>query len=133
LTYEIHESPAGILDTITSLVNEERSKVGASTLVRNSALDRASYDHSNNMLEYSFQSHAGFDGSSPSTRAQRQGHEGYVGENIHTTHSAFGAMQAWMNSYGHRQNLLNTDHVEMGVGFDSSNELDNGKWTQLFA
>ena len=133
LNYEIYDSPSDVLDTIASLVNEERAKVGAQVLTRNNTLDRASFVHSQDMLKYDFQSHTGSNGSSPSDRAKGQGHSGYVGENIHTTHGAFNAMQAWMNSYGHRQNLLNSDHVEMGFGYDSLNDLDNGKWTQLFA
>ena len=116
LNYEIHQSPSAVLELVESLVNEERSKVGAQPLSRNGALDQAAGGHSSDMLLNNYQSHTGFNGSSPSTRARNHGHPGYVGENIHTTHSAFTAMQAWMNSSGHRDNLLKDDYVEIGLG-----------------
>ena len=81
------------------------------------------------MLINDFQSHTGSNGSSVSDRVEDAGYEGSAGENIHTTHGAFNAVQAWMNSAGHRENLLNPSHEEIGVG--SANEGNVSKWTYL--
>ncbi|SER15644.1 Cysteine-rich secretory protein family protein [Gracilibacillus ureilyticus] len=37
-------------------------------------------------------------------------------------------VQAWMNSSGHRQNILNGNYTHIGVGYDP----DGYYWTQMF-
>ena len=132
LNYEIYENRTAVGDAIVGLVNQERSEVGASSLRRNNLLDNAAYNHSYDMLTNNFYSHSGSNGSSISDRVSASGYRySTCGENIHITHGAFNAVQAWMNSSGHRRNILRTSFSEIGVGF--ANEDGVAKWTQVFA
>eukprot|EP00551_Chaetoceros_affinis_P002062 CAMPEP_0203661362 /NCGR_PEP_ID=MMETSP0088-20131115/59571_1 /ASSEMBLY_ACC=CAM_ASM_001087 /TAXON_ID=426623 /ORGANISM="Chaetoceros affinis, Strain CCMP159" /LENGTH=376 /DNA_ID=CAMNT_0050524031 /DNA_START=60 /DNA_END=1190 /DNA_ORIENTATION=+ len=75
-------------------------------------------------------SHTGSDGSQPWDRLTTQGYTwSGVAENI-----AFGqttvtqVMNAWMNSPGHRANILNSGYYHFGVAWDTT----TNKWTQVF-
>lgn len=59
-------------------------------------------------------------------RAARFGLERGVGENIAMAKNAAQAMKLWMNSPGHRKNILNPRFHRLGVGFD------RGLYTQAF-
>ena len=97
LSYEIYKDRSAVADTITGLTNQERQEVGVAPLSRNNLLDNAAYNHSYDMLINDFQSHTGSNGSSISDRVEDAGYDwSSVGENIHTTHGAFNAVQAWM-------------------------------------
>ena len=131
LSYEIYKDRSAVADTITGLTNQERQEVGVAPLSRNNLLDNAAYNHSYDMLVNDFQSHTGSNGSSISDRVKDAGYDwSSVGENIHTTHGAFNAVQAWMNSTGHRENMLKPSYEEIGIG--TANEGNVSKWTQVF-
>jgi len=77
-------------------------------------------------------SHTGGDGSTMSQRAQRSGYVGWsrLGENVAAGYPTTAAvMTGWMNSTGHRQNLLDPRFTHLGVG-----QATNGSiyWTQDF-
>ena len=118
-------------EQVVELVNQERTKAGlnAVTLDQNIAsvaLVRAKE------IETSF-SHTRPNGSKFSTALTEQGvtFKG-AGENI-----AWGqkspevVMQAWMNSEGHRANILNKNSTKIGVGY-YQNAAGRNFWTQLF-
>lgn len=66
-------------------------------------------------------------GESFSQRAQRFG-LGWSGENIAQTNGGSAqAVKMWMNSPGHRRNILNQDYTSFAVGYR------NGLYTQVFA
>ncbi|WP_235978147.1 MULTISPECIES: CAP domain-containing protein [Streptomyces] len=117
---------------ILSLVNEERAQAGCPALKASAALDRAAQKYSETMASDGELSHTGPDGS---TVADRVGREGYawsaVGENIAVgQQDARAVMDSWMNSEGHRANILNCSFEELGVGVRHSG---GPWWTQVFA
>lgn len=62
-------------------------------------------------------------------RARRAGYPSPGAENIARGHrSAEAVMQGWMESPGHRENILNCSLTTMGVGVDT----DGWYWTQVF-
>lgn len=116
---------------VVALVNEERAKAGLAPLrVDSKALAAASVRAQE--IERSF-SHTRPDGSSFDS-ALRQSGVSFIGagENI-----AYGqrtpeeVMEGWMNSQGHRANILNKDYTTIGVGYHQ-NSAGTGYWTQLF-
>ena len=92
---------------------------------------RAAKVHSEDMEGRGFFDHFTPEGWSPVDRLQMTGASGYtmVGENV-----AFGqqtpdeVMRAWMNSPGHRANILHPDFTHIGIGVAAGRPY----WTQVF-
>lgn len=106
-------------DQVLTLVNAERAKVGCAPLQLNEQLTVAAYNHSKDMALNNFFSHTGSAGTTLSQRVAAAGYKGsYVGENIAAGYSTPEAvMNGWMNSEGHRRNILNCTYVDIGVGY----------------
>ncbi|EPJ41886.1 hypothetical protein STAFG_1065 [Streptomyces afghaniensis 772] len=116
---------------VLKLVNEERAKVGCSAVAANSALTELAQDYSEDMAARGFFDHTDPDGRTPWDRAEKAGISNLGGENIARGQAdAAAVMDAWMNSPGHRANILNCDFKTLGVGV----ELGSGGpwWTQDF-
>jgi uncharacterized protein YkwD len=113
---------------VFELVNIERAEQGREPLKYNAALETAAQLHAEDMVENDYFSHASQDGRSFSDRADDAGYTGFPGgENIAAgQRSAEQVMNSWMNSDGHRRNILNGDFDEIGVG------LHNNHWVQVF-
>jgi uncharacterized protein YkwD len=112
------------LKLLATLHNEERFKAGCPELQLNSKLIGAAQLHCEWMADNKKMTHEGIKGSMPWTRVQLSGYEyTVVGENI-----AFGyrsprsVMTGWMNSTGHKANILNRNYRDFGVAvsLDSS-------------
>ncbi|MCH0541264.1 CAP domain-containing protein [Streptomyces sp. MUM 203J] len=118
---------AAVLD----LVNKERAKAGCSPVRASKDLGALARAYSTDMAERDFFSHTDPDGNSPWDRAAKAGIEGLGGENIARGQAdAAAVMEAWMNSEGHRANILNCDFNTLGVGVHFA---DGGPWwTQNF-
>lgn len=118
-------------DRILELVNSERTSRGLASLTRNTLLDAAAVTHATDMRNSGFFSHTGSDGSSVSDRAAAAGYRWTaIGENIGQGDiTAEAMMDLWMNSDGHRANILNTKFTELGVGIDDSGST---LWVQVF-
>ncbi|WP_372478056.1 CAP domain-containing protein [Streptomyces barringtoniae] len=102
---------------VLKLVNEERAKVGCSALTVNSSLTRLAESFSDDMAARDFFDHTDPDGKTPWDRAAAAGITGLGGENIARGQAdAAAVMQAWMDSPGHRANILNCDFKTLGVG-----------------
>ncbi|GAA2226028.1 CAP domain-containing protein [Streptomyces amakusaensis] len=116
---------------VLALVNEERAKVGCSPVGFDSSLARLAGDFSSDMAARGFFSHTDPDGDTPWDRAERAGVTNLGGENIARGQADAGAvMNSWMNSEGHRANILNCDYKTLGVGVHLG---DGGPWwTQNF-
>lgn len=118
-------------DRILELVNSERGSRGLTALTQNALLAAAADAHAGDMAANSFFSHTGSDGSSVSARATAAGYVwSSIGENIgqgDLTPQAM--MNLWMNSDGHRANILNSDYTELGVGVNGSGGT---LWVQVF-
>jgi hypothetical protein len=104
---------------VIELVNQERAKNGLGPVWENGALTNVAESYALYMATANFFSHTGLDGSSLSSRAGAAGYTGWtwLGENIaagQTTPDA--VFQAWMNSPGHRANILSDKAREIGIG-----------------
>ncbi|MFD3869303.1 CAP domain-containing protein [Streptomyces sp. NPDC058623] len=113
-----------------ALVNLERAKAGCAALTVNDKLTTAAQNHSQDMASHSNMSHTGSDGSDPGQRITRAGYAwSTYGENV-----AYGygspeqVMNGWMNSPGHKKNILNCSFKEIDVGLAQPNSY----WTQAF-
>ncbi|WP_320773652.1 CAP domain-containing protein [Streptomyces sp. CRN 30] len=116
---------------VLALVNEERATAGCSPVSANSALAQLASAFSKDMASRGFFDHTDPDGNSPWDRAGALGITGLGGENIARGQAtAEAVMEAWMNSPGHRANILNCDFTTLGVGV----HLGEGGpwWTQDF-
>jgi uncharacterized protein YkwD len=116
---------------VLKLVNEERSKVGCSALSANSSLAELAQEFSEDMAARGFFDHTDPDGATPWDRATKAGISDLGGENIARGQTdAAAVMEAWMNSPGHRANILNCDFKTLGAGvhFGSGGPW----WTQDF-
>jgi uncharacterized protein YkwD len=131
--------PESLIQVVNE-TNHQRNLHGCPPLTLNQQLVTAGQGHSNDMALNDFFSHTGSDGSSPWDRIQATGYKySLAAENIAAGYSTPQAVvQGWMNSAGHRQNILNCDLEEIGVGYRNL-ENDSGQvnyhhyWTQVFA
>ncbi|MGW9368693.1 CAP domain-containing protein [Streptomyces xanthophaeus] len=117
---------------VLSLVNKERKAAGCDPLTANAKLSAAARAYSDTMARSGVMSHTGPDGSTMTSRVEAAGYAwSRLGENIARGQSdADAVMNAWMNSSGHRANILNCDFREIGVGLHKG---DGGPWwTQNF-
>ncbi|WP_432092693.1 CAP domain-containing protein [Streptomyces sp. bgisy100] len=117
---------------VLQLVNQERASAGCSPLTSNPKLTDAADKYSDVMARSGVMSHTGPDGSSMTDRVEAEGYAwSAIGENIaQGQQDADAVMDAWMNSSGHRANILNCDFKEIGIGV---HEGDGGPWwTQDF-
>ncbi|NED83848.1 CAP domain-containing protein [Streptomyces sp. SID11233] len=116
---------------VLSLVNQERAKVGCSPVTASGSLASLAQNFSDDMAARGFFDHTDPDGKTPWDRAAKAGVDGLGGENIARGQAdAQAVMDAWMNSDGHRANILNCDYKTLGVGvhFGSGGPW----WTQDF-
>ncbi|MFD9724317.1 CAP domain-containing protein [Streptomyces sp. NPDC059072] len=123
-------APSGSAAAVLSLVNQERAAAGCPALTLNAKLTRAAQDHSADMAAHGNMSHTGSDGSDPGTRITRAGYTwSSYGENVAYGYSTpEKVMEGWMNSPGHRANILNCSFKEIGIGLAQPNSY----WTQDF-
>lgn len=98
-------------------VNRERSAAGCAPLASDATLDSAADLHAEDMAANDYFSHTSLDGRSPTDRAAEQGYRGGVGENIAAGYpDVASVMEGWMNSEGHRANILNCGYDVIGIG-----------------
>jgi uncharacterized protein YkwD len=117
---------------VVELVNKRRAEVGCGRLRVDYRLARTSVFHSRDMAKNDYFSHTGEDGSSPWDRAKRQGYTQPSGENLAAGHqTAAEVVQGWMDSAGHRKNIVNCDHKAVGVGLARGGSYGM-YWTQMF-
>ncbi len=114
---------------VLDLVNSERAKAGCSPVQAQAQLTAAAQKHSEDMATQKYFSHNSLDGRSPWDRIRAEGYTySQAGENIAMGYStATAVMNGWMNSSGHRANILNCSFTEIGIGYDQR------YWTQDFA
>jgi uncharacterized protein YkwD len=121
---------------VVLLMNAERTERGLAPLRVQSKLDAAAGAHSSDMADHNYFSHTGLDGSTVTARIKRQGYSpSTAGENIAAGYGTPEAVvEAWMNSSGHRANILGTSYTDVGAGFAYNAASDYGSyWTAVFA
>ena len=109
-------------DQVMEIVNQKRWDNGQlPPLKRQSLLDNSSETHSFNMGDRDFFAHCDLDtGDLPVDRIADAGYWPFsaAGENIAAGYSsAAEVMTAWMNSPGHRANILSSNYKELGIGY----------------
>ncbi|WP_367136577.1 MULTISPECIES: CAP domain-containing protein [Streptomyces] len=118
---------------VTALTNAERAAAGLRPLAEDHRLAAAAQAHSDDMVARDFYAHTSPEGSEPWDRARAAGapHPG-IGENIACgQRSAAEVVQGWMNSPGHRANILKPDFAYIGIGYATGSSAGT-YWTQLF-
>jgi uncharacterized protein YkwD len=119
---------------VLAATNAARFKAHCDPLRLNSKLRAAAESHTTDMATKGYFDHIGSDGSDPPTRMRRAGYDPNMGwaENIAWGYPTVQAvMSGWMNSAGHRANILNCSLHSIGIG---AARASNGAlyWTQDF-
>ncbi|MFV0389230.1 MAG: CAP domain-containing protein [Pyrinomonadaceae bacterium] len=120
-----------------SLVNDIRIKQGLKELVWSDKAAEVARVHSENMAKYNFFSHVGLDGALIDARASNGGLDNWrsIGENIAYCMGfdspADFVVERWMLSPGHKENILNKNWQQSGIGMAKT---EDGMYffTQIF-
>jgi uncharacterized protein YkwD len=121
----------GVEAAVLALVNQARAAAGCGAVTADPALAAVARAHSADMRDRGYFSHTSPEGLSPFDRAEQSGIDYSRAENI-----AFGqadaaaVMEAWLESPGHRANILDCELTKLGVGVAEG--TGGPWWTQLF-
>ena len=119
---------------IFDMVNQVRAENGLAALAWDDGLAALARAHSEDMIKRGFFDHVNPDGLGPDGRADAAGISYYmISENISAGDASPEViMDGWMNSPGHRGNILDPEATRLGVGVVLGGEL-GVYWTQCFA
>ncbi|MEU0008748.1 sigma-70 family RNA polymerase sigma factor [Streptomyces sp. NPDC006314] len=131
-TPQEQSAPADTVGQVVALVNKERAAVGCGPLTEDRQLEEAAQSHSDDMAARTFFDHTNPDGADPARRITEAGYRWSTeGENIaQGQQTAEAVMESWMNSPGHRANILNCSFKDIGVGVHKG--AGGPWWTQDF-
>jgi uncharacterized YkwD family protein len=115
-------------EQVAQLVNQERAKNGLPALVHRADIKNVAEKKAMDMINSNYFSHTSPNYGSPFDMLKTFGITyRSAGENIAKGQkSPQEVMNAWMNSSGHRANILNRSYNSIGVGYY------NGAWVQMF-
>ncbi|KAB8316380.1 CAP domain-containing protein [Tolypothrix campylonemoides VB511288] len=104
---------------VFELTNQERAKNGLPPLKANAELNYAADKYAEEMSKRGVLSHTGSDGSKAWDRAEAVGYEAQMmGENIAAgQRTPEQVVKGWMDSPGHRANILRSQYTDIGIGF----------------
>lgn len=110
-------------DEVVALTNERRTQAGLLPLSLNSTLSQAAQAKGADMLNKGYWAHVAPDGTQPWAFFTNFGYKyKYAGENLaRDFSSASSAVEAWMNSPSHKENLLSSKYKEIGIGVVEGN------------
>ena len=121
--------PPSQTQQVFALVNQARAQAGCKALADDPRLDTAAQQHSDDMADRDYFSHTTPEGVTFDKREEAAGYPSPGGENIAAGQSsAQQVMTAWMNSSGHRANILNCSFAAIGIGLNTHGWY----WTQDF-
>lgn len=99
------------------LLNADRAAAGLPALRWNQALANLGQNYAKDMIQRNFFAHNDPDGRTPFDRMKAAGISyRYAGENLAINRDVASAEKAFMNSAGHRANILNKNYTEVGIG-----------------
>jgi uncharacterized protein YkwD len=127
----IQQSPTA--QAVFDLVNSERAARGLAPMTYDTKLELAAQRHSEDQARSERMSHTGSDGSTMVQRIDRVGFAWRsAAENVAYGYDSPAAVMAgWMNSDGHRRNILSSNtHIGVGVAYGTDGRP---YWTQVFA
>lgn len=115
---------AQVEQAIYNIVNEERTKMGLSPLAYNSTMEKYARIKSQDMGDKNYFSHEDLNGNMITSKMEADGvsyrawgeNIAYIGGSVDANTLAQQFMTNWMNSAGHRANILSTDFDSIGVG-----------------
>ncbi|MDF2591091.1 MAG: hypothetical protein K0S75_557 [Clostridia bacterium] len=118
---------------VVKLVNAERAKQGLQPLTENWQLSRVARYKSADMAAKNYFSHTSPTYGSPFRMMESFGIKySSAGENIaYGQKTPQSVMTAWMNSPGHRSNIMSPSYTQIGVGY-ATNKGGTPYWTQMF-
>lgn len=100
-----------------NLLNADRAKNGLKPLKLNSQLTSLGEKYAKDMIQRNFFSHTNPEGLSPFDRMKNAGITySYAGENLAINTNVNTAETAFMNSSGHRANILSPNYTDVGLG-----------------
>jgi uncharacterized protein YkwD len=120
----------GAEDQVLALVNAERAAAGCGPVSADGGLASVARAHSADMRDRGFFDHVNPDGLDPFDRADRGGVSARAENIAWGQQDAAEVMDSWMNSAGHRANILNCGLTRLGVGIAQGG--GGPWWTQLF-
>lgn len=126
-------APSTHAEQVLQLVNNERSKAGLQPLKMSEELRSIANLKSKDMAEKNYFDHYSVTYGSPFEMLQQFGvHYSAAGENIAAGQKTpEEVMNSWMNSSGHRANILNAKFDTIGIGYFEGGQYGT-YWTQLF-
>ena len=115
---------AAVEQAIYNKVNEERAKAGVPALTYNNTMQKYARIKSQDMGDNNYFSHEDLNGNLITTQMKNDGvsykawgeNIAYIGGNVSADALAQQFMTNWMNSSGHRANILSTNFSSIGVG-----------------
>ncbi len=117
-------------------VNEARSKSGLATLAVSPKLQAAAQAKVDDMVVQNYFLHTNPQGLPFWNFIQESGYKFFhAGENLAGSYSSVDSLvEAWLDSPGHRANIMNSDYTETGIGIAYSNFRGNTGWyvVQMF-
>ena len=127
---QLDSSVASYEHEVVRLVNEIRQQNGLKPLTENWELSRVARYKSQDMLDNRYFSHTSPTYGSPFQMIKAFGLSyRTAGENIAKGYASPQAVvNGWMNSSGHRANILNVSYTQIGIGYVAQGNY----WTQLF-
>lgn len=129
----VAKTKSSYAEKVLQLVNKERAKVGRKALKLDASLNRAAKVRAEEITKVF--SHDRPDGSSCFSIMKEMGISyRTVGENIAAGQpTAEEVVNSWMNSDGHRANILSADFEKLGVGYVKTGGIYKHYWAQLFS
>jgi uncharacterized protein YkwD len=117
-----------------ALGNAERAQAGTPALVVDATLQAVAEDYAEGMATQGFIGHTDPDGNTVRERVLNAGYDWIaVAENLaYGPCTAERAVEGWMDSEGHRTNLLNPTYIDTGVGVYHGGAYEM-YWVQVFA
>ena len=127
---QISDTVLNYENEVIRLVNEIRTENGLKSLTANWELSRIARYKSEDMSDNRYFSHTSPTYGTPFQMIQAFGLSfRSAGENIaYGQRTPAAVVNAWMNSSGHRANILNGSYTQIGVGYCASRNY----WTQMF-
>jgi uncharacterized protein YkwD len=122
-------SQAELRASVVKLTNKARVAKGCKPLKRSPKLHKAAQRHAEDMAAKDYFSHTSLDGRQWFERIRAVGYKNPAGENIaYGFDTASSVVKGWMNSPGHKRNILDCKFKTIGIGFTA----DGDYWVQDF-
>lgn len=127
------ETTSSEAQQVLNLVNKERAKVGVQPLTLSEKLTSIANTKAKDMADKNYFSHTSPTYGSPFDMLKQFGVSySYAGENIAAGQKTpEEVMNSWMNSSGHKANILNKNYTQLGVGYVKGGQYGT-EWVQLF-